>query len=411
MRKKYGWYFPKSDTDIKALWDEAILTLDANVLLDLYRYHEDTRNALLRALKRFEGRIWLSHQTSEEFFRNRRKVIVASIKSYDDAQQNLSDIRAGAEEPLNRLRSNRTIPDSVSESVKSALDAALHAAQVSVSEAKEKHPNYLDSDPLLDELTGLFDGAIGEPFDDKTLEDAFKEGKRRLDAKVPPGYLDAKKDGTRPYGDYFMWRQILEYAKTESKPVIFVTSEGKEDWWEKESGRTTGLHYELLKEAYETSGQQLMAYRTDRFFRFSSEVSGEGANESAAEEISAVVKARTVGSQLLRVVSQLETEASQGMNKGKIVIELLRPAYVFTCSGHLEPKLSSIPVVTVRLTQHPDGLPRHIVRSGAGTTFDFNVHLKSIEYQAYLPEGEYVFEYDAYVPSDPSRSESGESGV
>jgi hypothetical protein len=79
-----------------------------------------------------------------------------------------------------------------------------------------------------------------------------------MESKIPPGFLDSKKDGLRPHGDYFMWRQILDYAAKEKKPVIFVTSEGKEDWWEKTSGKTTGLHYELLKEAYEKTGQRLL---------------------------------------------------------------------------------------------------------------------------------------------------------
>jgi hypothetical protein len=339
MKNKFAWYFPLTEEEIKGIWGEAILTVDANVLLDLYRYHENTRKALLDALRKFEGRSWLSHQTAQEFFRNRKKVIVSSVNAYDEATQNLSDIRVRAEEPLNRLKSNRIIPDEVSESVRSALNAAIEAAQAKVNAIKDEHPNFLEVDPVLEALAKLFDGAVGEDFTEEELVEATKEGKRRVDLKIPPGFLDSKKDGARPYGDYFMWRQILDHAAAERRPVIFVTSEGKEDWWEKASGKTTGLHYELLKEAYEKTGQRFLAYRTDRFFRFSAEMGGEASDETAAEEISALVKERTAGAPLLRLVSQAETSATETENSGKLVIELLRPTFVFTCSGHLDPNV------------------------------------------------------------------------
>ena len=398
MKNKFAWYFPLSKNEIIDIWGKAILSVDANVLLDLYRYHENTRNALLDSLKRFAGRSWLSHQAAQEFFRNRKKVIVSSERAFDEAGNTLSEIRTATEEPLNRLKGNRIIPDDVADSVRSALDIALKAAQETVNASKAKYPDFLESDPILDTLAELFDGSVGDDFSEEQLGDAIKEGKRRLEQRIPPGFLDSRKDGARPYGDYFVWRQLLDCAAAAKKPVIFVTSEGKEDWWERVSGKTTGLHYELLKEAYDRTGQRFLAYRTDRFFRFSAELNGERSNETAAEEIGALVRARTASAPLLRLVSQTETSANQAENSGKLIVELLRPAYRFTCSGRLDPRLDGIPMMLARLISHPQGMPRHVVRAGAGTTFYFNIHVKSIAYQEHLPIGEYVFYYSATMP-------------
>lgn len=406
MRTKYSWCFPLTEDEIKSLWDEAILTVDANVLLDLYRYHEDTRNALLDALKGFAGRVWLSHQTAEEFFRNRKKVIVSSVNSFDDARQKLEDIKASAIDPINRIKGNRIIPDAIAERFREALDLAIASANEEIDRAKTSHPDFLDEDPILEAVSELFEGHVGEAFDEKELEEAIREGKRRMDNKIPPGYMDAKKDGARPYGDFFMWRQILNYAESEKKAIIFVTSEGKDDWWEKSSGRTTGLHYELQKEVYEASGNRLLAYRTDRFFSFYEEIKGQS-NESAAAEISALVKARAAANPLVQAISQLEATSTSEWNEGALSVELYRPAYAFTCSGHFKPNLQSVPSVRARLIEHPDGLPQHIVRSGTGTTFDFNIHLKSTVNEEYLPAGEYVFEYVADAQSDTSEADAG----
>lgn len=393
MQENFSWYFPLNKNEIEALWEEAILTVDANVLLDLYRYHESTRNALLDALKRFEGRLWLSHQTAEEFFRNRKRVIVGAASAFDEAKQNIDDFAKAADDIVSKVRKNRIIPDSISESLRAAVDNALEKARQAVSESHAQHPDFLAHDPILDRLAALFQGAVGEAFSSSRSADAMAEAERRIREKIPPGYLDSKKSGTKAYGDYFMWCQILDHAAEEKKPIIFVTSEAKEDWWERAAGKTIGLHYELLRESYALTGQRLLAYQTDRFFRYSAELRGEVSNESAAKEISEFVQARSVP--LIRVISQLESVASSERNAGQLTIELLRPAYRFTCSGHIAPNLTDIPNLKVRLASHPDGMPNHIVRSGAGTTFDFHIHVKSIDYEEYLPVGEYVFDYDA----------------
>ena len=64
MKSKYGWCVPLDTASVEEIWKTGILTLDTNVLLDLYRYHEDTRTALMNTLGHFEGRAWISHQTA-----------------------------------------------------------------------------------------------------------------------------------------------------------------------------------------------------------------------------------------------------------------------------------------------------------------------------------------------------------
>ncbi|WP_303875685.1 PIN-like domain-containing protein [Stutzerimonas kunmingensis] len=73
MKNQYGWHLPLPEEEIKKAWDNGVLTVDTNVLLDLYRYHENTRNSLLESIAAFDGRVWLSHQAATEFFRNRKR--------------------------------------------------------------------------------------------------------------------------------------------------------------------------------------------------------------------------------------------------------------------------------------------------------------------------------------------------
>ena len=408
MKSKFPWSIDPTEQEIRAIWDEGILTVDANVLLDLYRYHKDTRTALIGSLEEFAGRVWLSHQAAEEFFRNRKKVIVSASNSFQAAEKEISSLQKDVQEPIKSLRSNRIVPDNVADDLGAKLERAFDEATRAISDAKGGYPNYLEEDPILTGLLALFDSSVGEPFSSEDLDAHLAEAKRRADKKIPPGYLDAKKDGDRPYGDYIMWRQMLDKAKESGTPLIFVTSENKEDWWERASGKTTGVLYELIKESHEETGQRFLFYRTDRFLEFAAKRSGAEADESAVAEIRKIVRERSSSVPAVRVVGQFEEISEPHLRYGVLEVEILRPTFSFTCSGHLEPHMAEAPEIRVALADHPEGLPDYKIHAGTGTTFDFNIHLKPKTHGEIVPVGTYRFEYRAHVPLEMPDEVGGE---
>lgn len=397
MKETFKWYFPPSKEQIKKIWDNGILTVDTNVLLDIYRYHQDTRQALLDSLNGFKGRAWISHQVADEFFRNRNSVILSSTNAFNDAERNLSEIKKSTEEPLKKLRSNRIIPDKLAQDLESKISDAIIISEKELLQIKTKYPDYINKDPILDKICNLFDSSIGPSFDKDLLPEILKEAKRRKENKIPPGFKDQNKEGDKPYGDYIVWRQVLNYVKESKKPLIFVTSEEKEDWWEKGSGRIVGPLYELLKEFYEETGQSLLLYRTARFLESSIENSGKKANSAAVAEIIDVARQRQRETPLAKVIEQKQVISEKAKASGQIIVELLEPAKMFTTSGHFEPQLTEIPNLKVALIRSPSDSPHYIIRSGTGTTFDFNIHLKSTDLGTRFPIGIYVFEYNASV--------------
>jgi hypothetical protein len=400
MKETFKWYFTPTKEEVKKIWKTGILTIDTNVLLDLYRYHQDTRKVLLDSLNKFKGRAWISHQVADEFFRNRNRVILSSSGAFNDADRNLGEIRKSNEEPLKKLKNNRIIPDDIAENLETEINIAIEKAEKELNQIKGKFPDYIKNDPILETITDLFESSIGIPFENEILPEIIKEAKRRIENNIPPGFKDQNKEGIKPYGDYFLWRQILNYVKQTKKPLIFVTSEEKEDWWEKSSGKTVGPLYELLKEFHEETGQPFLLYRTARFLEFSSENSGGKANSEAVAEILYVAKQRQRDNPLVRFITQIRTYGDIYQASGQLVIELREPATMFTCSGRFEPQLNEIPDLNIKLTKYPIALPEHFIRSGTGTNFDFNIHLKSKESGSFLPAGQYVFEYDAITNPD-----------
>ena len=45
MRKTFPGYYRPTEAEFRRLWDKCIFVLDANVLLNLYRYSEETRKS------------------------------------------------------------------------------------------------------------------------------------------------------------------------------------------------------------------------------------------------------------------------------------------------------------------------------------------------------------------------------
>lgn len=65
-----------------------------------------------------------------------------------------------------------------------------------------------------------------------------------------------------------IWKELIEYSKKNKKPLIFVTDDGKEDWWKKENGITIRPREELIKEFYDLTGIRILIYNSDQFLKF-----------------------------------------------------------------------------------------------------------------------------------------------
>ena len=408
MKKQFDWYFNPTKEEIDDAWKRGILTVDTNVLLDLYRYHEGTRDSLIQSLQQFEGEKWLSHQAASEFFRNRTKVIVSSEKAFKQAQEETDKLNGSLESAVAQLKGNRIIPSEIASELESAVKSSISEAQLKIKKAKDSYPKFLQDDPILRQLSEMFDDAVGEDFKEENKNEIAAQAEERKKNKVPPGYLDEGKDEDRPYGDYYLWRQIIEHARAKERPVVLVTSERKEDWWERISGKTTGPRPELLREAKQTSGQRILIYQTELFLEHALQRFQQPVNETAIEEIRAVSTWRSELEVAVRLQEQSVTEGTSDNNTGALRVELRRPVRNFTVSGHLNPNMANVPHLITRLISAPDSLPRHRINAGTGTTHDFNIHIICGESGVHLPVGSYVFEYEATceVPDSSVEAES-----
>ncbi|MGE0024579.1 MAG: PIN-like domain-containing protein, partial [Hyphomicrobium sp.] len=87
MKDKFPGYYRPSEEEFAILWKECIFALDANVLLNLYRYPQTARDELLKIISRDPERFWIPHQAALEFQRNRLSVIAEQKNKFREVRK------------------------------------------------------------------------------------------------------------------------------------------------------------------------------------------------------------------------------------------------------------------------------------------------------------------------------------
>jgi hypothetical protein len=89
LRELFPGFFPPSERERKSAYKQGVVSLDANALLDLYRFTPHARQEYLGVLEAMSNRIFVTHQAALEFQRNRLNVINNRIKraGLDERQQ------------------------------------------------------------------------------------------------------------------------------------------------------------------------------------------------------------------------------------------------------------------------------------------------------------------------------------
>lgn len=285
MKKLFPGYYKKNELEIKSIWENGLILFDTNVLLNLYRYSDSTRDTILDLISKFSKQIWLPYQAALEYNRNRYEVIAEQEKAYKEFLDKISQIQKD-------LQSTNK-PPFLSKVVDKNLNTVFESVSAEVHESIKKYCDYLKDDPIYNKISELFANRITESYSKDRLFEIYKEGEERYKKKTPPGFEDEKtKDGINKYGDLVLWMQIIDKAKEEKKHIILITDERKIDWWWKiKDGRNMGPRQELIEEIKLEADVDFHMYSSERFLSFGQSYLKEQVNQKALEEIQAMKKA------------------------------------------------------------------------------------------------------------------------
>ncbi len=281
-------YYRLSEAEFATLWKDAAFVLDANVLLNLHRYPEKAREDLLKVLQKIAAQLWIPHQAALEYQRNRQTVIADQRSRFADVRKILETAQQNLESELQQLQLKRRHSNINPDSFTKKLVKLTGEFTAELDALEKAHTANVEKDELRERIENLFEGRLGQPpADQKTLDTLYKEGEERFAKFIPPGYLDRKKEKDkqgddyaygglsykRKFGDFIVWKQILDHAKTKAlKNVIFVTDDDKDDWWwcvESQGRKKLGPRPELVEEIKrEAAVERFHMYSSEQFLEF-----------------------------------------------------------------------------------------------------------------------------------------------
>ena len=264
MRNMFLGYYEWTQAEFDELWEKAIFAFDANTLLNIYRYKENTCGHFLETLDAIKERVWLPYQAAYEFHKNRRNCIDNQVAAYTDLKKLLQRFETDFDATLRGYKNHKTIDG---ESLRKQFSEALSGVIKSIDESHEDHPDDDQNSSLLLKMTDIFDNRVGDKLPDSDLKSIYKEGRDRYAAKVPPGYKDIKKPEPAKYGDLVLWKELIRKSTDCECPIIFITSDGKEDWWLVEHGKQVGPNPELIQEFLRTTNQRCYLYSPSQFIK------------------------------------------------------------------------------------------------------------------------------------------------
>jgi len=315
MKNLFKSFYKLSEDEYKTLWKDAIFIFDTNILLNLYRYQSSTRDELLKVIEKLKDRIWIPNHVALEFQRNRLFVIAEQHKRYTEVKNIVSKSLAGMQNELDGLqlkkRHSHINPDKLVESMQKIKNEYFEE----LNNLEEQSISLSTEDKILARLDDIFLNKVGKSFEkQEEIDSLFKEGEDRFKKQIPPGYKDSKKDDKKPddftfgglsykrkFGDLIIWKQIIANAKEKKlKDIIFVTDDGKSDWWLKidsNGPKTIGVRPELINEITNNANvERFHVYNTESFLGFANEQLNAKVAKEAIEEVKEVSYAHRIRS-------------------------------------------------------------------------------------------------------------------
>ncbi len=274
MRTEFFGDYRATPSELQRLWQEAVFVFDTNVLLDVFRYSDQTADEIVSVLAKAKDRTWIPYQVAIEYHRHLDAVIRAEAKAY-------ADCIANVEKVIKQLTAPRSHPFIKGTSTK-ALDEALKE----LTEKREEVEQLITHHPRKEQIADHLAGRLGPKLSPEDLAAIYADGKVRYEREAPPGYKDRSKstDELR-YGDLVVWKSLLGYAKTQNVDVIFVTSDSKDDWFDTVLGRKSGPRKELVSEFYVETKKRFHAYQMLQFIEHARRFFDASITSDALQEI------------------------------------------------------------------------------------------------------------------------------
>lgn len=411
------------ELDFKKIWNEGLFIFDANVFLDLYRLPQSASSDLMKVFsnREFKPRIWTGFQVAIEFLSNRHEAIsdqknkFHKVKSLVDNAINeqgkiIEILRSELAELKLKKRHSLINPDifltreNIDRSIKYLKD---FSAELERLEREQFDVN--EHDAIKQFVLNIFGGCVDAGLSKRELEDIYKEGEKRYEKEIPPGFKDIKKKGSyfhqdreyiQRYGDLVFWKEIIKKAQEgKYKYIVLVTGDVKEDWWIEKRGKKLGPRKELLNEIYGASPELEVfhMYDTSAFLQYAKSYLDANIKESSISEAEDLIKSNrqkrndgepdavSFRSSYIKTLSAVEARPERSNQHEFVGVQALKQLFgteSFSATANFSIRGTDI--------QCQSGITWYDARAGHATRSEYRLYLQPNPVMAVAQEGDNI---------------------
>jgi len=302
-----------------------LIVLDANALLNVYRFNKENRDKYIEILDAVKDRLFLTYQSVKEFYNNRLVIIYNKSKFKVDLKQELNkkttdiinmlendNFRSENKESCNLIKHEQELKNSIIGILNKAnkeIEKKIDSYNIDIDKSFIN-----DNDSILDKILEIFEGKINESFTDTELDETYKLGKERYEKEIPPGYKDiANKSEPDCYGDLIIWNEIIKIAKEKKTDILFVSDDRKPDWCDKFKGYDLGPRKELIKEFFNKTNKNFHSITTKDFIKYISNLHTIE-NTTELEKESEIIRKELLSSDL-KLIDKINKDHPGDANK------------------------------------------------------------------------------------------------
>lgn len=226
MRKLFKGYYPGEKANLDSLISNSKIVFDSDALLSFFRLREE--NAI-RILDYFiqtsavKSRLWLPFDIALRYHVNMNEIILNEIQHINST---LSSIRN-----LSKAINDNLHYPYVKQETSQSLYQVLETAKADMTENQTNLQNAIRKSSIKDKINTLYLDKVGPEYDEGELNTIYDEGENRSNKDCPLQANIHCKDLREKYHDLIVWKQIINYASTNSTDVMFVLGTLRHEWF------------------------------------------------------------------------------------------------------------------------------------------------------------------------------------
>lgn len=250
MKKHFPGFYPYTTQELRDLIGKSTIVFGASVLLDLLKisYGMDFLDIVNEKIG--TERLWLPYDTAWLYHERLANVVDEQIKNVDSAASALNRLKAS----FSDNGQHPYIPDTL----KVDFDKMMNK----IKDALDKDRNFLlvhlNNSDLRKRIDEMFQGRIGEPYEQNQLEQLYQESEERHKQRRHPSIdFSSSKNIRIRHHRLIVWKQIERYAKEKQKPIVLVLNRITPNWFFIYNDAMVRPHQNLINEFIENTNQNI----------------------------------------------------------------------------------------------------------------------------------------------------------